>query len=314
MKQKILIGCGLLLLISSNTLYAQYEQYRYDSSSRGFIAVEKPKRGQFQRFNAGLLNQMFRTRPVKKKVEPKDKKSADFLSPKKPALQKVSSDKWIYVIAPHPDDEVLCCSNTLKKKIADGENIKVVFFTDGDALDKNHPKISQQYGKLRRLESKQAAKKIGIQEKDLIFLNFPDGHLDKLKENKVLTSQYTKQNKSLKESFFPASLYTKKNLRKNLESLFASFPPKEVYLPTEEDTHSDHVAAGKITQETLKSLSKNIKVLGYQIHGKKTGTAKKSVWKQNLIGLFASQFHDHHHKEYLQRFASWKEEFQVLSQ
>ena len=118
----------------------------------------------------------------------------------------VPKQKWSYILAAHPDDEVLCCGHVIQKILANGGNVKTVIFTNGS----HHHRKS--YGKKRQLESITALKKIGINKNDIVFLEFPDGNLHKLSNKKIL---------ELNEN------YTTKNLENLLEELCLGFPQKE---------------------------------------------------------------------------------------
>ena len=39
--------------------------------------------------------------------------------------------KNIFIVAAHPDDEILGCGGTILKHINDGDNVKVLFISEG---------------------------------------------------------------------------------------------------------------------------------------------------------------------------------------
>ncbi len=215
-----------------------------------------------------------------------------------------------FVIAPHPDDEILCCARTIFSKVRRGESVKIIFLTDGDAHDPENFELSRHYGIRRQQESRTAARRLGLGKEDLFFFGFPDKYLDELEENHFLRSQFTTRSQSSPKSAFPRTPYTRANLRKNLAQLFKKFPPTEVFLPSTEDEHSDHWAAGEIIQEALAANLLSPRISEYTVHGRKFSFRQKAdSWKLGLIRLFRSQFHDREHREYLERFAEEPERF-----
>jgi len=225
------------------------------------------------------------------------------------ALKRQPSHKnWIYFISPHPDDEILCCADTIRQKIRAKKSVKFVYITNGDGLTNESHQRAKAYGQERQREARKAAQSIGVSRSNLIFLNFPDGFVDDL-ATRPLTSSSTGQSASGSQSYFPHTPYTRAALENALSKLFTQFPPTEVYLPSQADKHPDHKASGQITLAALKNIKKRPNIFGYQIHGKHSGILQKNDWKRSLIQMFESQFHDEHHQQYLERFADWKEWF-----
>lgn len=117
--------------------------------------------------------------------------------------------KNILVIAPHPDDEILGCGGTIRKKIKNGCNVIIIIMTNANksiperyTLDKLH---------IIREEAKSAHEILGI--KETIFKDFPAPMLDQ----------------------FPIYLIA--------ETINAVLNEKEidtVYLPHRGDIHNDH--------------------------------------------------------------------------
>ena len=79
----------------------------------------------------------------------------------------------ILVVVAHPDDETLGCGGTIAKHIANGDNLTVMFMTDGvsSRTDK-----SSNAGELRHSNAKNAMKILGVA--DMHFFNFPDNSMD----------------------------------------------------------------------------------------------------------------------------------------
>lgn len=225
--------------------------------------------------------------------------------------QKTPKKQWHFIISPHPDDEILCCANTIRDILSQEKNsVKIVYITNGDGLSEDNKTASKIYGKQRKKESLKALEKLGIPQENAIFLNFPDGELHRLNDDFALKSRFTGQYMSDIQSFFSMTPYTETALTKNLSDIFNLYPPKTVYIPSEKDTHPDHRVSGTITLNALKNIQKIPGIFTYTIHGSTAPSMKrKNMWKQSLISFFESQFHDTFHKKYLLSFAKKAERF-----
>lgn len=81
-------------------------------------------------------------------------------------------NKSILVIAAHADDEVLGCAGTIAKHVAQGDNVEVIFLTNG-VSSRN---IDQQAINIRQQATQQAMQVLGI--KAIHQADFPDNQLD----------------------------------------------------------------------------------------------------------------------------------------
>lgn len=251
-------------------------------------------------------------RPKTKSQQDSDAKSQS-LAPKI-KLAKKPWQKTTFIFAPHPDDEVLCCSQMIDQKIKRKENVKIIFLTDGDGLADVSAKEAQEYGRTRRKESKTAARFLGLSNSDLFFLNFPDQHLRDLERDGMTQSIYTKQDESAWDSYFPRTDYSLLNLKKNIAHLLQRFEPDEIYIPSERDRHPDHQSTSRIVQEIIRERGLSSEVLEYMVHGQQLVKDKENFEKLRLIRIFRSQFHDKFHKDFLEQFAYVPEAFEkVLS-
>ena len=143
-------------------------------------------------------------------------------------IEEPKEKEKILFFAPHPDDETLAGAGFIARAKQNQSEIKVIFLSDGNKRGK---------GKQRILEAKEAARILGLNEDDLIFLNLEDG---KLAENKGLL------------------------LKKLEEKKLKEFGPDLIILPFENDEHSDHRISSTIEQ-AFKEYPK-IKKLYYLVH------------------------------------------------
>ncbi len=214
------------------------------------------------------------------------------------------------IIAPHPDDEVLCCSLKIKQKLEQGERVVVVYITDGDAKEKGNERASILYGQQRRGESIEAAEALGLKSNDLIFLNFPDGILDKLPVTGSMISPYTGQSQTSYLSYFPRVSYNLVNLEAKLTHLIEEFNPSELYVSN--DTHHDHKFMGDFIKELVHSLVGVLPtVYEYSVHGRKINLESDvfSADKWKAIQIFKTQMHDAYHEKFMKRYAYGLEKF-----
>lgn len=222
-------------------------------------------------------------------------------------------DRVSVVIAPHPDDEILCCSGRIKKLLQSGKNVKIIYITNGDRLEIGDFQTSRLYGQKRRRESVQATHALGLLPSDLYFLNFPDGHLHQLKKNIPFQSLYTGQRMTDDRSAFPQTPYTQDGLRSNLQSLFVSWIIEEVYIPSASlDTHKDHRFTAQIVREAFADMHLFPKIFEYVVHNatlKKDTNVSHNSFKLSLIHFFTSQFWTPSHRHFMESFAQKPESF-----
>ncbi|MEM5866910.1 MAG: PIG-L deacetylase family protein [Candidatus Aenigmatarchaeota archaeon] len=138
--------------------------------------------------------------------------------------------KNIVVFAPHPDDEVLGCGGTIAKKIKHGDNVFVVFLTDGRYALKNigvdnNPSPTEMKV-IRREEAIKAAKVLGLQEKNIFFLDIEDKSLNRYKN------------------------YALRIIVRIIKEIY----PTEIFYPQELEYNVDHRTTNMIVKEALKKL------------------------------------------------------------
>jgi LmbE family N-acetylglucosaminyl deacetylase len=80
----------------------------------------------------------------------------------------------VQVIAPHPDDESLGCGATIARLRSLGQRVRIIIVTDGSACGSSTVLAPQDIAAIRRRESLDAAKALGVTPEDVAFLDFPD--------------------------------------------------------------------------------------------------------------------------------------------
>ena len=228
---------------------------------------------------------------------------------KKPAV--IEKD-YTLIIAPHPDDEILCCTSVIREAVKNNDPLKIIYLTDGDALSNENPAASRAYGKTRRGESVKALAGLGVQESDLIWLGFPDSILGNLRLEPIV-SPFTFRKKTAANTYVPDLDYTRENLDEVLRSIIKEFPPVAIYFPDEnKEKHADHITAGKVIWNLIEPVSETFHHYRYAIHDKnfRKDPDFYDAEKAKAIQAFQSQFHDESHVAFLLRFAYKQELFQ----
>ena len=147
--------------------------------------------------------------------------------------QKQILGKRILVLAPHFDDEIFGCGGTLRKHVLAGDEIKIIYMTDGSngiPQIKNKKKVFE----IRKKESEQANRLIGIN--DFYYLMEPDrykpinnGSIDKLSK------------------------------------IIIEFKPDLIFLPWFLDNHPDHKKTNYMLKEAIDNLNYNCNICAYEI-------------------------------------------------
>ena len=147
----------------------------------------------------------------------------------------------LLVLAPHMDDETLGCGGTMALH-ADQAQVFCLFATDGSRspapllpwTGKPHFDLAQR----RRREAVCALAEIGVPEKNLVFLNFPDGRLQKHHDDLV----------------------------SHLEKMLDKIQPEVVLAPFRLDVHPDHIALNRAIRIAMQSRSTSAMLLEYFVY------------------------------------------------
>jgi len=83
--------------------------------------------------------------------------------------------KKVFAVVAHPDDEVLGCGGTIAKHSANGDNVSVVFMTDGVSSRPDQGKVEIS---ARSKAMKKALKVLGV-KRHFVF-DFPDNMMDQV--------------------------------------------------------------------------------------------------------------------------------------
>jgi len=179
---------------------------------------------------------------------------------------KVKHHKRILVMAPHEDDEMLMAGGVMNRAVANGDEVYVVYATNGDYSGVDH-------GKLR----------IGVPTDHLYFLGYADNggmgvgqyttaftdsfvyNIFIADDNKVISSRNgvtkTYGDESVRNDYHylmtgEHASYTRANFLADLESVMKSVNPTDVYMTSRYDMHYDHAYFGLFGNEAIKNIQK----------------------------------------------------------
>jgi LmbE family N-acetylglucosaminyl deacetylase len=171
----------------------------------------------------------------------------------------------VLVIAPHPDDESLCCAGILQRARSNGATIAVVWITAGDgfALDAMLVEHSlwptaadlRRLGVQRLSEAAAAATELGVPPERQYFLDYPDRGVAALVGD-YYTHSYRSASTGLDAvayagAFNPGASYTGSNLARDLGRVIDDFRPTLVLAAAPQDRHPDHNASGALARRLL---------------------------------------------------------------
>ena len=171
----------------------------------------------------------------------------------------------VLVIAPHPDDESLCCAGILQRAHANGAAVGVVWITAGDsflfdAIVVEHslrPRgaPSRRLGAQRLLEAHAAANELGVPRTAQFVLGYPDRGLSALVADYYRApylSPYTAVSAvPYADALSPGASYTGEHLERDLERVIEAFRPTLVLAAAPQDLHPDHSASGALVRRVL---------------------------------------------------------------
>ena len=141
------------------------------------------------------------------------------------------------VFAPHPDDETLGCGGTIARKTAAGATVSLVFLTDGAQSNPALP--AEKLAETRLQEAIRAAAVLGVEPRELVFLDFPDGQL-RAHVRKAAT---------------------------RIEELLATSSARQLFLPFREDGHPDHQATWDAVTRAARAAGNDVEVFEYPVWG-----------------------------------------------
>ena len=194
------------------------------------------------------------------------------------------SSTSLLVVAPHPDDEVLCCAGMIQRVLQAGGRVAVVWITSGDAseldllvIEKSlfvNPQKLRDLAAKRTAEARSAAAILGIPAAGQIFLGYPDRGVLSLLNEHYSVPYYSKYNGSSSvpyaSALSPGHPYTGESLERDFDVVLDRVQPTLVLAPSPRDAHTDHEAAGILAIRTLSRRGKLDELRYWIVHGGET--------------------------------------------
>jgi LmbE family N-acetylglucosaminyl deacetylase len=171
----------------------------------------------------------------------------------------------VLVIAPHPDDETLCCAGILQRARANGAATAVVWITAGDGFEFDamlvehtlwpRPADLRQLGAQRLSEASAAAAELGVPPARQYFLGYPDRGIAALM-SEFYQRPYRSSHTGLSAVEYPQALsphaaYTGSNLERDLARVIDQFEPTLILAAAPQDRNPDHNASGALARRLL---------------------------------------------------------------
>ncbi len=181
-------------------------------------------------------------------------------APRTAPVARAASTLW--VVAPHPDDEVLMASQALIEAVDRGAPYQIAIVTNGDFT-------CARDGWARQRESLAALATLGVTEDHVHFLGYPDGWLALLGETPLppLERRSVDGGCAMGDTTYgargaergdvhtartgSAAALTSRNLVEDLVALFTAAPPSEIHLPHPIDDHPDHAMTYAFVRRAL---------------------------------------------------------------
>ena len=200
-----------------------------------------------------------------------------------PAMAPVTAQDSLLIVAPHPDDESLCCAGLIHMARQAGARVAIVWITNGDgsrwdAMLENHalfpsPMSYQSLAELRMNEARAAATTLGVEPESTYFLGYPDRGVLHLmgayyEPPAPWRSRYTHADSVIyADAFQPGVTYEGVNLARNFVAVLDRVHPTLVFAPSPRDEHPDHAGAGLLATRVLTARGEAATLRYWIVHG-----------------------------------------------
>jgi LmbE family N-acetylglucosaminyl deacetylase len=196
-------------------------------------------------------------------------------------LPKFDTTTSLLVVAPHPDDEVLCCAGVIQRVASVGGKVAVVWITSGDASEMDllviekrlfvNPQKLRDLAARRMEEARAAATLLGIPAERQVFLGYPDRGLLSMLTDHYSMPSYSKYNGSsvvpYDSALSPGHPYTGASLEHDFDTLLQRFKPTFLLVPSPRDAHTDHEAAAVLAMRAMSRRGELGKLRYWIVHG-----------------------------------------------
>ena len=179
------------------------------------------------------------------------------------------------VVSPHPDDDVISSSGVIYRALQDGEQVRVVYITNGDIS-------STSEGILRQGSAVNGEAFLGMIESNLIFLGYPDGSLFTMYDLYPNSTDWYQTNPNGQTTtygtrglgsedyhmyrFASHANYNGYNVILDLSTIINEFRPDHIFMPSAHDNNSDHATTNMLVNAALSSVVSGAPTYSPTIH------------------------------------------------
>ena len=203
--------------------------------------------------------------------------------PSLPPFRVLTADDTVLVVAPHPDDESLCCGGLIHTARSVGAKVAIVWITNGDGFKwdamvvekKLRPRAGAylDLARQRQAEARNAGGALSVDADSLMFLGYPDRGVlrllfDYYQPQTPWRSKFTGANAVVyDDAVDPGAPYLGENLVKDFNSVLDRVKPTLVLAPSPQDTHPDHRGTGLLVWRTMTARGEQDLVRYWIVHG-----------------------------------------------
>ncbi|PIQ84868.1 MAG: hypothetical protein COV73_06570 [Candidatus Omnitrophica bacterium CG11_big_fil_rev_8_21_14_0_20_43_6] len=202
-------------------------------------------------------------------------------------LEPFKKNERVLILAPHPDDEGIACAGVIQKALKAGAQVRIVYLTNGDhnqfafiVYEKRIPMRQSEFihlGKVRQKESIKAMKFLGLSEKDLVFLGYPDYGTFEIfckywQGPKPFRDRLTRiSSVPYSQNLSYGAQYYGENVLSDLTKEIMDYQPDKIFVSHPADVNVDHKTLYLFLQVALSDLEGRMvkpKVYPYLVHCK----------------------------------------------
>lgn len=198
-----------------------------------------------------------------------------------------SESDRILILAPHPDDEVMATGGVIQEALKAKAKVRVLFLTNGDhnepafiVYEKRLTVRKGEFihmGQVRRKESLEALKMLGLEEKDCVFLGYPDfGTMEILlkywgdtRPFRYILTRISRVPYS--NCLSPEAPYVGESVLNDIENIIRDFKPTRIFVSHPVDVNRDHRSLYLFLRIALWDLESEMArpdILPYLVHVK----------------------------------------------
>ncbi len=86
--------------------------------------------------------------------------------------------KSVLLFTPHPDDDTFCCAATLALLAKNGNQVRIVIYTNDDKGSYDPDMTSERLARIRKAEEEEACRVLGIPRENILWMQYHDGMLE----------------------------------------------------------------------------------------------------------------------------------------